>query len=467
MLVGQEGTTRVRGTRYLNYDRDKELSRDKGHMTSPNWYQRRVVIIGAGECIHAMGGMPLSSSSLSTDLHPYWNKSHGLQPEIQAYWIKLSKKYDLYPHIAFNTKSSKIPYEIPGVRKFQGTWFHSARWPSSIDLQNKRVAVIGNSSSGDTYDKAQFVPYISEDASVKVVHFIRTPDLVHDQPHIPYSDTAKWMFANVPLVMRLHRAWYMLQRVVPHHLPMGDNALQRRRSHQVASGLIVENGIITKTGEMLPFDVIVYATGFTGKQERYSIHVRGLNGATVQGYYDAHGGPTAYIGTAIPDIPNFYSILGPNTGAGVLSISVAEIQLIEPALAGPVSSLTVKAAPTDTYNAKLQERMSRSMTGKLFHPFPWPVTVLWWWLRKPNWDHYTAVGAEKWVWARRRKAIKNILKCTAVLTLLRSYVSGSAQRILYASTTATCSYLTRSLEFKYNKAVRLTSSVLYDYNGRI
>ncbi|KAG2356270.1 hypothetical protein BDR07DRAFT_1613182 [Suillus spraguei] len=467
--------------------------------------------------------------SLSTDLYPYWNKSHGLQPEIQAYWIKLSKKYDLYPHIAFNTKvlsaewddakqqytiiaedvfsgkkttsvahivisargileSPKIPYEIPGVRKFQGTSFHSARWPSSIDLRNKRVAVIGNSSSG-----AQFVPYISEDASVKVVHFIRTPTWFMTQPHIPYSDTAKWMFANIPLVMRLHRAWVTFWHIAFLHLPVDDKALQRQRnamskyildntpdryhSHMIPDhppgckrsvadrgflkslyrsnvtlnfdGIseIVENGIITKTGEILPFDVIVYATGFIS--ERYSIHVRGLNGATVQGYYDAHGGPTAYIGTAIPDTPNFYLVIGPNTGAGTSAILIAELQvaynlqLIEPVLAGSVSSFTVKAAPTDTYNAKLQERISCSVyvhcfswmrtngTGKIFHPFPWSVSFLWWWLRKPNWDHYTAVGAEKWVWERRRKAVKNILKCVAVLTLLRSYVNGSAQQILY------------------------------------
>jgi cation diffusion facilitator CzcD-associated flavoprotein CzcO len=42
----------------------------------------------------------------------------------------------------------KIPYEIPGVRRFQGTAFHSAQWPGSINLENKRVAVIGNASSG-------------------------------------------------------------------------------------------------------------------------------------------------------------------------------------------------------------------------------------------------------------------------------------------------------------------------------
>jgi hypothetical protein len=104
---------------------------------------------------------------------------------------------------------------------------------------------------------------------------------------------------------------------------------------------IVENGIITKTGEMLPFDVIVYATGFDS--ERYPMHIRGLNGATVQGYYDAHGGSTAYIGTAIPDAPNFYLIIGPNTGAQTSAILIAEmqvayiLQLMEPVLTGSVS----------------------------------------------------------------------------------------------------------------------------------
>ncbi|KAG2129471.1 hypothetical protein DEU56DRAFT_890681 [Suillus clintonianus] len=484
--------------------------------------------------------------SLSSDLYPYWNKSHSLQPEIQAYWIKLSKKYNLYGHIAFNTKVlsaewddakqhytliaedvfsgkrttsvahvvisalgilevPKIPYEIPGVRKFQGASFHSAQWPDSINLQNKRVAVIGNASSG-----AQFVPSVSEDPSVQVVNFIRTPTWFLTRPHIPYSDTEKWIFANIPLAMQLHRAWIMFRHVAPVHLPMSDKALQKQRDvmtkyildntpgryharlipdhppgckrigssvvvklslyscsfHAVTdSGFleslhrpnvtlnfdgiaeIVENGIITKTGEMLPFDVIVYATGFIG--ERYPMHVRGLNGATVQGYYDAHGGPTAYIGTTIPDTPNFYLINGPNTGTRVSALFIAEVQvayilqLIEPVLTGSASSFTIKATPTDMYNAKVQERLSRSVhvhcyswartngTDKVFYPFPWPVTVWWWLLRKPNWDHYVAIGAEKWVWARRIKAVKNILKCTAVLTLSWLYVSGSAQRILH------------------------------------
>ncbi|KAG0701974.1 hypothetical protein DFH29DRAFT_1048990 [Suillus ampliporus] len=455
--------------------------------------------------------------SLSSDLYPHWNKSHALQPEIQAYWIKLSKKYDLYPHIAFNTRYTlvvedvfsgkrttsvahvvisavgileipKIPYEIPGVRKFQGTSFHSAQWPGSIDLRNKRVAVIGNASSG-----AQFVPSISEDPSVEVINFIRAPNWFRTGPHIPYSDTEKWIFSNIPLAMRLHRALIMFRFDFRCLVPSSDKALKKRRemmtkyildttpsryhAHMIPdyppgckrtvadSGFleslhrpnltlnfdgiaeIVESGIVTKTGDMLPFDVIIYATGFIG--DRYPMHVRGLNGVTIQGYYDAHSGPATYLGVAIPDIPNFYLLCGPNSIATSTSTLFAEeaqvaynLQLIEPVLTGSASSFTVKASPTDAYNAKVQERFSRSVlvqchsslrtngTGKVFLLFPWAATVLWWWLRRPNWDHYVAVGADKWGRTRPIKAVEKILKCTAVLTLSWLYLRGSAQRIL-------------------------------------
>jgi len=201
---------------------------------------------------------------------------------------------------------------------------------------------------------------------------------------------------------------------------------------------------------MLPFDVIVYATGFIS--DRYPMHVRGSNGATIQGYYDAHGGPTAYLGTSVPDIPNFYLLAGPNTGIPASTLFMEEVQvgyihqLIEPVLSGSASSFTVKASHADEYNAKVQERISRSVfmqchswarmngTGKVFNPFPWAMTRWWWLLRKPNWDHYVAVGAEKWVWARRRKFVKNSLKCAAILTLLCSYIGSSVQ-------TTWCDYL--------------------------
>jgi cation diffusion facilitator CzcD-associated flavoprotein CzcO len=124
--------------------------------------------------------------SFSTDLHD-WTHSHGLQPVILAYWIGLARKYDLYPHIAFNhavisaewdsaaqvyriiTRNTITGEEktvtanilisavgildvpryanIRGVREFKGEMFHSARWNETVKLAGKRVAVIGNGAS--------------------------------------------------------------------------------------------------------------------------------------------------------------------------------------------------------------------------------------------------------------------------------------------------------------------------------
>ncbi|KAG9308147.1 FAD/NAD(P)-binding domain-containing protein [Chiua virens] len=371
--------------------------------------------------------------SLSTDLNPYWNKSHGLQPEIQEYWIALSKKYDLHPasysipnryeivaeeiltgrritDIAEIVISAvgileipKMPFEIPGYGTFNGISFHSAKWPQGLDLRHKRVAVIVNASSG-----AQFVPHLAADPSVQIVNFIRTPVWFNQRPHIPYSDSAKWIFANIPFVMRLHRAYIMFKFDWPSLWPQSVATRERRQdlqqyildntpskyydhlipTHLADSGFlkslslpnvtlnfdgieqIVNSGIRTKKGEILPFNVIIYATGFIGDQ--YPVHIQGLNGTTVQGYYDAHEGPTGYYGTAIPDIPNFYMLAGPNTGTPVSTLFIEEVQvsyslqLVKPVLDGLASAFAVKASQTDVYNAKLQARLSRSIHSQRY-----------------------------------------------------------------------------------------------------
>lgn len=125
--------------------------------------------------------------SLSSDLKSDWNHSHEYQPQIQAYWIELAKKYNLYPHIAFQTlvisaewdrnaevwhiitkdAASGISQEstakilisahgtldipnypnIPGLDTFKGIKFHSAQYDNSISLSGKRVGIIGNGAS--------------------------------------------------------------------------------------------------------------------------------------------------------------------------------------------------------------------------------------------------------------------------------------------------------------------------------
>jgi len=41
----------------------------------------------------------------------------------------------------------QIP-KIRGLDQFEGAYFHNLRWDPTVDFKNKRVAVVGNGSSG-------------------------------------------------------------------------------------------------------------------------------------------------------------------------------------------------------------------------------------------------------------------------------------------------------------------------------
>ena len=119
------------------------------------------------------------------------------------------------------------------------------------------------------------------------------------------------------------------------------------------------------------------------------------------------------------------------------------LQLVKPVLDGLVSAFTVKADATDAYNTKLQARLAHSIhtqcyswqrtggTGKVFNPFPWAVTLLWWQLRRPNWAHYTVIDGQEWVRKRTMKKMLGVLKVSALVLLSLAYARRSALLSLY------------------------------------
>ncbi|KAJ7334912.1 hypothetical protein DFH08DRAFT_879622 [Mycena albidolilacea] len=174
---------------------------------------------------------------------------------------------------------------------------------------------------------------------------------------------------------------------------------------------IVEDGILAKEGSTA-FDVIIYSTGYI--TDDYPVHVKGID-QTVAEYYRAHGGPTAYVGTTLPGFPNFFTISGANTATGHTSLLFAHevqiqyiLQMIKPVLAGDILSMEVTAEATDTYNRDIQRRLSGFIwskcfswyrtgnTGKIHGLFPGPMSLFWWWLRKPNWTHYKVLAVGEW-----------------------------------------------------------------------
>ncbi|KAF8888353.1 hypothetical protein BD779DRAFT_1623853 [Infundibulicybe gibba] len=379
------------------------------------------------------------------------------------------------------------PPDIPGVKDFAGDVFHSARWNNSVELHGRKVAVIGNGASA-----TQFVPLIASDPEVQVTQFCRTPNWLVPPIRANYSSRAMWIFRNIPFAMRLYRWWLFLRSEIfyywifrngwtrgrltktlrnyilakapeKHHKHITPtytlgckrvildtnytNTLHKPNMDINWDGIdrIAEDGIITKTGEKLAFDVMIFATGFT--VDKYPVDVRGSKGMTVQGYYDSQKGPKAYLGTSVPGFPNLFMVSGPNTTTGHTSvIYTGEVQvdyivkLIKPILNGDVSSFEVTNKATDAYNDRIHKRLSKSVfmsclswyrtggDGRVTSIFPGASTRFWWWLRRPVWSHYIAVGAERWERRLRNQRIRRSLLFLALLVAASLRFFGPSRR---------------------------------------
>jgi thioredoxin reductase len=81
--------------------------------------------------------------------------------------------------------------DIPGIGTFKGKVFHTSQWDASADLVGKRVAVIGNGSTGyvgrsvpsaltlmETRSSAQIMSEIPKIEGIQVTQFFRTPNWI-------------------------------------------------------------------------------------------------------------------------------------------------------------------------------------------------------------------------------------------------------------------------------------------------
>lgn len=64
--------------------------------------------------------------------------------------------------------------KLPGLEKFKGKIVHSAAWDHDFDYSNKRIAVVGNGSSG-----IQIVPQMAKLRGNTVRNFVRGPAWVY------------------------------------------------------------------------------------------------------------------------------------------------------------------------------------------------------------------------------------------------------------------------------------------------
>ena len=81
---------------------------------------------------------------------------------------------------------------------------------------------------------------------------------------------------------------------------------------------VTARGIVTADGRERPADAIICGTGFQVTEIPFGRHVRGRDGRTLDETWN--GSPRAHLGLAIHGFPNFFFLLGPNTGLGHTSV---------------------------------------------------------------------------------------------------------------------------------------------------
>lgn len=179
--------------------------------------------------------VPAYMYTYSFEPNPEWSHRFARGPEIQAYFERVYKKYELEKVVRCNAEVKSARYEnaewiltlangetlradivisaagilhhpsipaIPGLDSFAGKTWHSARWDHSVDLSDKRVGLIGTGSTA-----VQIVCGLAGKTK-KLVQFQRTPQWVNPQYDSDYSEWSKKILRAIPALPALFHQLY-------------------------------------------------------------------------------------------------------------------------------------------------------------------------------------------------------------------------------------------------------------------
>jgi cation diffusion facilitator CzcD-associated flavoprotein CzcO len=267
--------------------------------------------------------------------------------------------------------------DIEGVGEFAGTVVHTAAWDDDIDLDGKRIAVIGTGATA-----VQLIPQIARRASALSV-YQRTPIWVTPKNDFPIPSALQALFAAQPWTQRVARAangaWLegMMVTAVLHYkqaklLNSGAAALAKAHLRRQVSdpetrrkltpdysfgckrptfsndyyptfnkphvrletdriSRITATGIVTTGADGVEdeteVDVLVLATGFNLWDTNFpAFEVIGREGRDLGKSWRQHG-YHAFEGVTVPGFPNFVSLNSPYSYSGLSYFMTIEVQM--------------------------------------------------------------------------------------------------------------------------------------------
>ncbi|MFO0612771.1 MAG: SDR family NAD(P)-dependent oxidoreductase [Polyangiaceae bacterium] len=382
--------------------------------------------------------VPSALYSYSFAPNPDWSRAFAEQPEIRRYIERTADERGVRPHLRTGTEVRRATFreadrlweletsrgtytcrfligasgpwhqprmpEVEGLERFRGPAFHSARWDHSVELEGKRVAVIGTGASA-----IQFIPKIQPKARALHV-YQRTATWVLPKPDHRVPAIERALFRALPIAQEaLRRAEFSLLDAtnVGFRRPALLRALERigrfelrrkvpdpaRRAlltpsftlgckrvllsndyypamsrpnvelHPTAVRAIHERGVEDASGAITEVDAIIFGTGFHITDPPIAGLVVGRGARSLADVW--RGSPEAYRGTTVSGFPNFFLLLGPNLGTGhssAFSILEAQIEYVLGALdharREKLESLEVRADVQAAYNAEIQAALA-------------------------------------------------------------------------------------------------------------
>lgn len=293
---------------------------------------------------------------------------------------------------------------IPGLESFEGKVMHSARWDHGYDLTGKRVASIGTGASA-----IQYVPEIQP--RVARLHvFQRTAPWIMPHGNRAITDRERLIYRRIPLAQRLVRAGVYLSKEVlvfgfvkhPKLMTKLENIAQAHmRKHirdpellakvtpdytlgckrilpsnrwypalakpnvELVTGPVREiraNSIVGADGVEREIDAIILGTGFHVTDMPASDLIRGRDGRLMREVFQ--GSPRAYLGTSVPGFPNFFLLLGPNTGLGHGSM-VYMIEAQVEHIVNTIRAMRRRGATRIEIRPEAHERFNRDVDARL------------------------------------------------------------------------------------------------------
>jgi cation diffusion facilitator CzcD-associated flavoprotein CzcO len=376
--------------------------------------------------------------------NPRWSRRYAPQPEIQDYLERLVREAGVEDRIrtgvevrgadwdadrhrwVLQTSSGgfeadvllcacgqlsipRIP-DIPGRDAFTGPAFHTARWPAGLDLNGRRVAVIGTGASA-----IQVVP-ATQPLAAQLDVYQRSPGWTIPRGDFAYGPRMQRLFERVPALHRLDRqATFLFQelgaaamtgqrwllpvlravgrwnirraisdpelraKVTPVDDPgckrimLTDDfypALTQRNVELITDRItgITPSGIRTADGRERETDVLIFATGFHTHAFVAPMEIRGREGRRLSEVWAEV--PRAYLGLSVPGFPNLFLIYGPNTNGGTGSVIYtieAGIQHVIGVVAEMerrgAASIEVRPEAAEAFDSELRQRLA----GTVWH----------------------------------------------------------------------------------------------------